>query len=190
MMDYVAETLDGSGEIVNPTEKDFFGGKFHYVKVGDDGVVLMIDRKFGETNFNKAYNQARNQFNRVASIFYKDGKNFFRSAAEKNYFKKEHELSLKYYNDDAMHKMMLITPEEKKIANRGNIVEYYQPNSKKLDEKIVAYRYGSVIYNYDHIPSEERHTPVEVESKKLRIWEGKKELPLELKLKKDYLVSR
>ena len=190
-MEYVTERLDGSGENLNSNESRINGKKFNYIRVGDDGIVLMVDRKFGKTDFNRLYNETRMRFERVAPLFFKDGNTFFRSAAEKNYFKKENELSLKEYTDAEMHRMMLLTPEELKVIERGGrTIQYYQPDSERLHEGIVEFNFGPVMFDYSHIPRDERFGPETRESERLKIWTLAEDLPLELRLDGNYLVPR
>ena len=120
MMDFTLDCLDSSGEDVNPTSGNTRGININYIKVGDDGIVLMVDKAFGEEKFKSIYRDIQGQFDRVGILFFKDRKTFFRSAAERNYFKKSNELSLKKYNNEDMHRMMLLRPEEIKVNSNSS----------------------------------------------------------------------
>ena len=84
MMEYIMQCLDGSGENFKPINERVHGNEVNQVKVGDDGIILMVDKAFTGPVFDKIYSDAMKQFKRVAPLFFKDGETFFRSAAEKN----------------------------------------------------------------------------------------------------------
>ena len=192
MIEYVAGTLDCSGESINPTSGNVRGNDVNYIKVGDDGAVLMVDRAFGAPTFKDIYFDVRRQFSRVGAVFFKDGKTFFRSAAEKNYFKKDHQLSLKGYSDNEMHRMMLLRPEEIRVhSSKSNApLQYYQPASERLEEGIVSFRFGPVVFDYSHIDSRYQFKPGPRESARLHIWRNKTELPVKLRLEGNILVDK
>lgn len=192
MIEYVAGCLDRSGESINLGAKKIEGKDVNYIKVGDDGIVLMVDQAFGKPRFNRIHSGAQRQFPRVGVLFYKDGDTFFRSAAEKNQFKKKEELSLKHYDNNQMHRMMLLRPEEIRIKNHRIPLQYYQPESQRLEEGIVQYSFGPVRFDYVHVDSSERFKPDNRDSARLFIWNADKKVELsnDLVLGRNLLVNR
>ncbi|MFA5258505.1 MAG: hypothetical protein WC979_04200 [Candidatus Pacearchaeota archaeon] len=193
MLDYLVAKLEGSEEKVRPVTKELIPGiKSNYILLGEDGIVFLADQYYAGARLKGLYSRNKERFPRFGIVFYKDGKTFFRSAAEANYFKKEHELSLKKYDDASMQKMMLLRPEEifvHRLSDRVG-VQYYQPDSPRLEEALASFKFGSVEFDYSHIPSENRFGPVTKESERLFIWHVRAETKEDLALKSCQLALR
>ncbi len=174
MRDYIFASLEGAHLKIEPRSKELISGiKSHYLVLDDNGIVILVDRVYpGETlpNLMRLVKEARPN---VGAVLFKDGETFFRSAAEDKRFKKDQGLSLKNYSDDKIHRMMLLRPEEIFLGNRNGEVQYYQPESERLDKGIETFRFAPVIYDYSHILSCDRFGPVTEKSKKLFIWENR-----------------
>jgi hypothetical protein len=125
-----------------------------YITVDGDGIILLVDQIYPGNSFDKAHVQARAQFSKIGAVVLKDGKTFFRSAAQKNHFKSRHNLSLKHYSSDEINRMILLRPEESFLKDITGMVEYFQPESARLKEGLVIADFGDVSYDYSHIPSD------------------------------------
>jgi len=130
----------------------------------------------------------------VASVLYKDGKTFFRSAAavgdtQGKTYKSTKDLSLKEYTMEDMHRMIELRPEEIFLDNRGD-VQYFQPESERLDEDVLSYKLGPVTYDYSHIPKEKRFGPETKEAVRLRLVDERIVYSKDLKLEQGVLVNR
>lgn len=175
-LEYLVNRLEGSAEKVIPARKVLAGdNETRYVLVGDDGIVFSIDRTYTERDFLNILRTAREKKPKVAFVFYKDGKTFFRSAAQDNHFKTD-DRSLKNYNNEDMNKMILVSPGEK-IMSRGNCpwLQYYQPESARLSQGIVSYRFAPVHFDYSHIDRNQRFKPENRDSERLKIWTDRSE---------------
>jgi len=193
MLDYLVAKLEGSEEKVKPATKELIPGiNSSYILLGDDGIVFLADQYYAGGKLEGLYSRNKQRFPRFGIVFYKDGKTFFRSAAEANYFKKENELSLKHYDDASMQKMMLLRPEEIFVQGLSDRVgvQYYQPESPRLTEALAFFRFGPVTFDYSHIPRENRFGPLTKESERLFIWQDRIETSENLTLKRCQLVER
>jgi len=172
MKDYLVDRLINCGEIIEPKTKEIVSGILtNYIKVGENGIILLVDQLYPNKALDELYKKARKQLENVGIVFYKDGKNFFRSAVEKNYYKMKKNLSLKEYSDDDLHKIILFRPEESfAYIVKGKKLQYYQPISDRLPEGLVTFKFDSVIFNYNHIDPRHRFKPNDTDSKKLHIW--------------------
>ncbi|MEM4637470.1 MAG: hypothetical protein QXK76_00410 [Candidatus Woesearchaeota archaeon] len=182
MLDYIVSKLEGNYSNVDPmTRKLSHGIDTNYIKV-DDGLILLVDKFFlvkeGINNKNtlkdiyaKAINFSKEKYNNcnVGFIFYKDGKNFFRAAAPKHYYKSKG-LSLKNYSEKEIKRIIFFRPEEKFVYDIKGILQYYQPKSEKLEEGIITYEFEPVIFDYSHIDPRSRFKPQNRISKKDHIW--------------------
>jgi len=110
-----------------------------------------------------------------AFIFYKDGENFFRSAAQENSFKSRNRLALKHYSMDEVNRMILLSPEERLIRNIRPYLQYYQPKSERLEEMLVTFKFKPVEYDYSHIPSDSSFIPTNKSSERIFLWSEKYE---------------
>jgi hypothetical protein len=195
MLDYICKNLDGSVEgkgLVVPGLKTFFTGIVTaYVKVGNDGLVLVVDQEYPEDRFSELYKRAQHQTpNNVGIVFLKDGKTFFRSAAARNYFKKSQELSLKHYNPEQMQSMILLRPEERFLVNRARRLQYYQPASERLEEGIETFDFTPVRFDYSHINPEIKFKPEDRFSERLFLHKSRNHQTEPVKLVSGYLVPR
>lgn len=189
MLDYLADKLAGCGEVIVPRTKQIISGiDSSYIKVGNDGIVLLVDRVYPNNILGELYEKVRKQRENICIVFYKDGKTFFRSAAEKNYYKIRNGLSLKNYSDDTLYKIILFRPEESFVyTNIGKLLQYYQPGSNKLDEVLVNFEFKPVYYDYSHIDPKSRFRPTDTYSRKLHIWVNKEFCKGKLKLESNML---
>ncbi|GIU69484.1 MAG: hypothetical protein KatS3mg002_0720 [Candidatus Woesearchaeota archaeon] len=185
MLDYLISKLEKNYSIVEPKKsKPYQGIIANYIKL-DDGILLLVDQGFlvgkgKKTNtlipiYHSAINYTKDKFqnNNVGFIIYKDGKNFFRAAAPKHYYKAEKRLSLKNYTDEELKRMIFFRPEEKFVYDIKRKLHYYQPESDRLSEGIVTYTFKPVIFDYSHIDSYKRFKPNNKASEKNYIWTNK-----------------
>ncbi len=90
-----------------------------------------------------------------------------------------------------MRKIITIRPEESFVSSiKDGIIQYYQPESKILLEKIVSYKFEPVVFNYDHIPDVARFGPSRAYSKRYSIWKEKTELEKPMALDNGLLRDR
>lgn len=186
MLDFLVSKLEDENRKVLPQSITLHGNKIDYI-LTEEGLILLVNKKFGDDNFNKVLNAIRNEFKNSGIVFYKDGKTFFRNAQEKYDFKRKYSLSLKNYNSEQMNRMIILTPEEIIANNQKNLVQYYQPNSERLEEMLVTYKYNPVNFDYSHINSHEQFKPDDKSSKRLYIWNDKHETNKPLKLESNIL---
>lgn len=191
MFDYLAEKLKGSDAVVTPRRKALVGGiESSYILIGDNGIVFLVDQPYPNEAFERIYRDTVANRHNFCPVFLKDGETFFRNAAERHYFKKSKELSLKHYNNNQMHRMILFRPEEMFAVGRSNTLSYYQPQSARLPQEVVRYEFGPVRFDYSHIDSSERFKPEDRESDRLHIWGQQTNLPGKLQLDGKILRQR
>ncbi len=163
-----------------------------------EGVVLLVDRHYPNDSFPELYRLIISLKGRVIPVFYKDGKTFFRSAAAgqqrtgiKSKSFKLDELSLKNYTTQEMNKMISFRPEEIFVSrNLGQWVQYYQPDSERLEQGVKSYEFEPVVFDYSHIPSEKRFGPLRKESEKLSFWKKSFFSNSDLSINGRYLITR
>ncbi len=186
MRDYIVARLEASGLKAEPRTREILKGsgiETSYILTGDNGgIVLLADRVYPGDGFRRTYQGVREQIPNVAAVVFKDGKTFFRSAVgeeeitgiKSKRFKSDKGLSLKNYTDEELRKMISFRPEEEflRLAKQGT-VQYYQPDSDRLERGIATYKFEPVVFDYSHIPSEARFGPVQKDSERLRIWVNK-----------------
>ena len=192
MLEYIVDKLERGSMNVNVTPKNrrIVGNKStNYIQIGDDGLVILVDKKYTEEGFRTLCRELTKGRKDAAVVFYKDGETFFRSAAQANYFKKEHSLSLKHYTSEQMTKMMLLSPEERFIQERRTSLQYYQPDSANLERGIETFRFEPVRFDYSHISSYEKFKPQDADSKRLFIWTERTHEPENLKLEDNRLMQ-
>jgi hypothetical protein len=193
MRDYVVAELEGSNPKVTPITKELVSGiRSSYVKLGSTGLVLLVDQVYPNGSLQNIHEIAQKQNLDMGFVFYKDRETFFRSAAKNKHFKKEQGLSLKNYSNEDLRKMLLFRPEEELVYDlRDRLVQYYQPESQRLPQGIVTFRFEPVVFDYSHILPEERvYHGITEESKKLRIWNGRNFSPGKVKLKHGFIVPQ
>jgi len=189
MQEYIVEKLRTNESRVEPKSKNLVSGKeieSSYILVGDKGLVLLVDKTYPGDCFNNLCHRITNardsqgnlQFERFAVIFYKDGKNFFRSSMageegeaglESMRFKNTYGLSLKHYNNEDLRRIITFRPEEIAAFCRNSWMQYFQPGSERLGEGIASYRFAPVHFDYSHLDGT-AYRPYNTDSKRLRIW--------------------
>ncbi len=169
MLDYLVAKLENNYSTVDPKKSQPYNGiSANYIKL-DDGLLLLIDQGFlakqGTHNmnmlnpiYNSSLNYAAKNFDNtnVGFIIFKDGKNFFKSAADKHSYKSRG-LSLKNYSDEDMTRMIMFRPEEKYVFDKKNgALQYFQPG---LGSGIATYEFTPVIFDYSHIDEYQEFKP-------------------------------
>jgi hypothetical protein len=124
--------------------------------------ILLIDRTYTQEEYQTIINIASRYELNYVSIFYKDGKHYFRSAAfgEKSgvkgiKYKQTREYSLKDYTNEEVARMMILTQPETIHLKKDNNILYYQPESIRLEEELRRYRYTPIRFSYNHLKSVE-----------------------------------
>lgn len=157
MRDFLVSNLEHTYQKVTPiTQRIFQEILSNYILVENEdkkGVVLLVDREYPKDSLSRVYRYLRAYFlTNVASVLIKDGETFFRSAMEKNYFKKERKLSLKNYSDKDLQRMILFRPEESFLFYiQKKKIQYFQPNSERLTKGLETFLFKEVIFDYSHI---------------------------------------
>jgi len=178
MLDYLVSKLESSGEKIEPAHKELFKGTTtNFIRVGNDGLVLLLDQTYPGTRFEGAYDAGIKNRKRFAVVILKDGKTFFRNAAEDNTFKQKYELSLKNYSTEEMHRMIQFRPEEIYLVSEvgKSRLQYFQPTSAKLSPMVVSYQFEPAEFDYSHIDSYSQFKPEDRESVRLHLWSDKHE---------------
>lgn len=192
MMDFFVDRLRTASGTVVPASADFGDGKkINYIVVDNDGVVLLVDRVYPGGSFAQARQYLKQTKSSVATVFYKDGETFFRSASRDNQFKGSLDLSLKKYNPEQIQRMITFRPEEAYMVGRNRVLQYYQSESGRLQEALVTFGFEPVRFDYSHIVERERFKPQNRDSSKLFVWhpDRREELTGDIRLSKDFLVS-
>ena len=72
--------------------------------------------------------------------------------------------------------MISFRPEEIAVheARKGKL-QYYQPESERLEEALVTYKFEPVQFDYSHINPHERYRPNNTESKRIYLWKNEEE---------------
>jgi hypothetical protein len=210
MRDYVMSHLEGSGETITPKSKEVVPGiTSNYLLVGKtgeaaSGAVILVDQKYPKSTLrqlNEVFTNPRNNIANIAYVLFKDGETFFRSAAageeETGIHSKRSKLrddrSLKNYTDEDLRRMISFRPEEEFCMSRNSgWIQYYQPQSDRLEEGVVSYKFSPVTFDYSHLSAEARFGPETKDSERLRIWAEDKRIsmPGPLKLDGRYLKPR
>ena len=174
MKDFLLERIVSAGFGVEPVSKEIASSKVNYLKV-DDGakksIVLLVGEKYTQERFRLLYLKAKDQFgDDFGTVFYKDGKTFFRSYALPVRVTGKRNRSLRFYDESEIRRMILLTPEEITARRRG-FLQYYQPESERLSEGLRTFKFVSVNSDYGYIPSDdERKIPAEKNSPRLFVW--------------------
>lgn len=167
------------------------GGETNFILADNRSAVILVDRAYPNGSLTKVRKLFRKDGVNIATVFYKDGENFFRSATKKASPKVFFEGSLKDYNGDDVKRMLLLRPEEIKVQkmNLGNLI-YYQPKSA-LDEVLFTIDVKPVKFDYSHINSAERFRPEDKNSKRTYIWdnETRRDIEGDLRFSGNALVS-
>lgn len=157
MLDYLVSKLINSETIVQPVESEIISGiKTRYISLmNKDNLesdnVILIDREYPKDSFSKLYSAVKNKSRgKIAAVLLKDGKTFFRNAAEANGFKQRYGLSLRKYSAEETHRMIQMRPEELFLEKIKDYVQYYQPKSERLKEAIVTCKFEPVKFDYGY----------------------------------------
>ena len=180
MMDYVVAGLQGSESRVEPVRKSIVDGiNSSYILMGEDGIVFLVDQ-FYPNDALRRVNEAARRGNkqRIAYLFFKDGKTFFRNAAhgeeaglEGKRYKSKFDLSLKDYTDEQVNRMINFRPEENFVFGiRNGRLHYYQQESPGLSQGIEGLSFVPVTFDYSHLDFSQRFGPSERDSARLRMW--------------------
>ncbi len=175
-------------------KRDFDGtGIVYYLAKDRDAIVLLPKNTYTEEQFRALGNTIKNRGYVFNFLFYKDGVDFFRSAADEEgtglqgkTFKLKEDGTLKNYSHEDMYRMIQLTKPEIMTREKLKTVHYYQPKSEKLEEGIVSFDFDNVVHDYSHIPASARYGPVTKNSKLIYMWnkDGKKEYFGKIKFKK------
>ena len=194
MLDYVSHSLEHEGLSVRPRTKELLrnsGIETSYVLVGENqGIVLLVDQVYPNQAFDRIYSGVKLDIPDVGVLFFNDGKTFFRNAAEKNFFKQSHDLSLKNYSQEDMQKMMLLRPEERSMVGQRNWLQYYQPGSDQLEESVESFKFVPIEFDYSHIDSSSRFKPQDKTSERLSLWRERAHFPGKVVLDQGYIKER
>ncbi len=185
MQEFLVEALRDGGYNAEPKSREVVSGITTNLIAVENGGVVLIDKYYPGKSMNNLYDIFKRE--NIAYVFLKDGETFFKNAWEKNFFKKSQRLSLKHYDKDDLHKMILFRPEEKLIRNSREQVQYYQPASSRLQEGLRTFQFKNVRLDYSHISSNERFKPDNKNSEKLFIWTNEEFSNGNLCLDKGYL---
>lgn len=173
MLDYLVAKLENSYSNVDPKKSQSYNGiNANYIKL-DNGLLLLADQGFltknGTHNINmlnliyaNALNYTKKNFDNanVGFIIYKDGENFFKSAAGKHSYKSKRGLSLKNYSDEDLTRMIIFRPEEKYIFDKKDgILQYFQSSKSETGSGIATYEFKPVIFDYSHIDQYQKFKP-------------------------------
>lgn len=191
MRDFLVDKLKSHHSLVEPKTSHLIGDSedVNYIEV-DNAVVFLIDRPYRGRKFQRTIEDLnRIKEERLSFVFYKDGRNFFRSAARQNHFKRN-DLSLKNYTSEEVNQMIKTRPEEMFLwSSRRPWLQYYQPNSSELEEGLRSFKFGRVNYDYSHIPSSE-FVSSDKDSDKLLIWTEDRFFNSGLKVSGGYLTQQ
>ncbi len=188
MLEYLVDKFIHGGHDVTPRRNDLLGkidprwsGTIsNYLLLDPDtpakGIVFLVDQAYTARTFRALRGSIRNTFSNNAFIFLKDGKTYFRNSAERHDYKRGNGLSLKKYTTDETHRMILFRPEERIVADaNARRIQYYQPDSARLDEKVITYTFGPVTFDYSHA----HHAAIDLknaDSERIFIWKKKDEI--------------
>jgi hypothetical protein len=206
MSEYIASKLEQSGHSVEEEALRFTWDTkdTRILKVDNDQGVLLIDdpshytcnrgKFIGRTE--KAISELKKMgFSLPSFVFYKDGKNFFRNPQSQSNdlqgirSKFEEDRSLKNYSPEDLSRILELRPVEKLILNkRIGRLEYYQPDSKRLEECIKGFGLKPVTLDYSHLSEKERFGPVQRQSKTLYLIEDESTMPGPLTVMDGHLV--
>jgi len=190
MRDYLVSRLEPSYSDITPKSKEILSGiTSNYILIGENsGIVLLVDRVYPRDSFGRLFRSAKSKFKNVMGVVFKDGETFFRSAAERNYFKKDKMLSLKRYSNFDINRMILLRPEEIFLNSQKEWVHYFQPKSDRLTESLESFKFEKVIFDYNHIDKYERFKPNNMDSKRLHIWKNRVHSEGDLKIVRGHLT--
>ena len=154
MLEYIVGKLTNGHARVEPRHKELTNGiTTNYILVDSDGIVLLADQEYPNETFAELYRLVSKSKQDVGVLFYKGADTFFRAAAPLHHYKKRG-LSMKNYSEEDMRRMIMFRPEEIFMYHKdGQKLQYYQPESARLEEGIMTYVFGPVNADYSHISS-------------------------------------
>lgn len=176
MLDYLVNALHEGGSRVQACSKKLVTNfKSNYIKVNDDGLVILCDREYTADAFKKFVRAAKDQYENVAVVFLKDGKTYFRTANPRAHIQGDGR-SLKNYTPEQLQRIMLLRPEEQHFVSgkSGGTIQYYQPKSDRLEECLVEYKFQTVQFDYSHVGND-RFQPLNRTSVREYEWKSKNE---------------
>jgi hypothetical protein len=192
MSAYLIPKLDAGGQTFEEGNSNITGiGVVNFIK-HEDKRIFLIDREYSEKEYQlltriasgiTPYNGKLHKYEHI-SVFFKDGKTYFRSAAfgEKTglkgvKYKQSKGLSLKDYTDEEVKRMMILSKPELLGIRKDNNLWYYQPESERLEEAVLKFRFTPVRFNYSYINHDKQFTPENKASKRIYINKPIEELP-------------
>ena len=176
MLDYLVERLyEGGSKIEARKKKLATNFPSQYIKVNDNGIVLLCDREYTGSKFKKIVRAAKDQYENVAVVFLKDGETYFRTANPRAHAQADGR-SLKNLDPEQVQRIMLLRPEEIQFVNgkSGGTIQYYQPQSARLEECLTEYRFQTVQFDYSHVGND-RFQPLNRTSVREYMWTGNKQ---------------
>ena len=116
----------------------------------ESNAIIPIYKPISKDAFREINIRANNSFRNAKPVFYKDGKNFFRSASfndmQTNALTKR---SLQHYTPSERKSMLKLTPAEIVALNFHNALHYFQPSTSKSEESLKTYEMDPVIFRRD-----------------------------------------
>jgi PhoPQ-activated pathogenicity-related protein len=149
MLEYIADKLSKSYKKIEDRKKSIVDKKkSNYLVLDDDKVVFIIDRIYHPTNLDMWYTKTQysDKISDVAFIIYKDGDQFFKSNAQ-NYYSTIHGKEFKRYSNQEINKMISFSPEEKILYDIFGVLNYYQPQTKRLNKSLRKFHFNKVIHD-------------------------------------------
>lgn len=170
MLNFLSNSLAGKETYKFFSKKRIKKNGFNHFIRSDDlsTIIMLLHETYTETNFKRIKSKLESyNYENVVFLPVKDGINYFRSASftHKNDLKSieyKKNNSLSNYSHDDFKRMITLSPIELAInKSRGWEVIYFQPESKKLEEKIVKFEFSPIIYTnflktYDGLIKEEK----------------------------------
>ena len=192
MQEYIVSRLEASNPHTEPRTKKIGRKNSSYVLVGEEaetaGIVLLIDQHYSRQDFLDLYRQAKQYKKDVAVVLIKDGTTFFRPAKHRGHKRRKPDRSLKKYSAQELQKLLMLHPIESFLAENRDSMQYYQPESERLEEGLECFQFKPVVFDYTG--REEWYLPEERKSESLFLWTDRKHLEGDLVLEGDYLKDR
>lgn len=113
----------------------------------DELAVLFVNKPVSENNLRTQLRNARAWPQTFTPVFIKDAKTYFRSAAFSDELKRDtrFQKSIAHYPQEDKKKMVYFKPAERAARQLQGAVNYYQPETDRLEEKLLAYRFNDVL---------------------------------------------
>jgi len=194
MVDYLFEQLKGSAETVIPTNKKIIPGiNSSYILVDNDGIVLLLDKKYSKNDFKQVYNGASAVKRNIAAVVLKDETTFFRYAFRGQFSKSRYRKSMNtaadigfFCNNYEHENKLMLQPEEVFIAfKKAQGVQYFRPGESPALE---TFRFSPARLDYSYFDSGTRIKPRNRDSKRIFSFTQIGENPGNIILKNNYLV--